>query len=175
MEKNREYKSVMNFGVVDFVILIIIISSAIYGAFKGFISQIVSIVSLLLGVWCAFKFSGFIAAEIKEIFSIGESTVYIISFIIILILIMILGKFLGKVLEGIIKFSMLGWLNRLLGVLFSTIKTVVILSLIVFVLDYINQMWHLFPKDDAFAGSVFYPELTKWSKKIFPYLQSLLS
>ncbi len=164
----------MDLGVTDFIILIIIVASAIYGAFKGFISQIVSIISLLLGVWCAFKFSNLIASYIKDLFSIGETAVYLVSFVAILVVVIILGNFLGKGLEKILQLSMLGWLNRLLGILFSAIRSVVILSILVYVINFINKSWNLIP-DSIFSGSYFYPHLTNLSEKIFPYLQNLVS
>ncbi len=164
----------MDLGITDFIILVIIVASAIYGAFKGIISQIVSIISLFLGVWCSFRFSNLIASYIKGLFEIGETAVYIVSFIAILVIVIILGNFLGKGIEKIVQFSMLGWLNRLLGVLFCAIKSVVILSIIVYVINYINKTWNLIP-DSIFSDSYFYPHLTNLSEKIFPYMQNLVS
>ncbi len=164
----------MDLGLIDFIILVIIVASAIYGAFKGFISQIVSILSLFVGVWCAFKFSGMISSQIKQLFSLGETAVYLIAFIIILAVVIILGNFIGRGIEKIVKLSLLGWLNRLLGILFCAMKAVVILSLVVFVINYINKSWSLIPTE-WFSGSIFYPHLSLLSEKIFPYLQSLVS
>ena len=164
----------MDLGVLDFVILIIIIASAIYGAFKGFVSQLASIVSLLLGVWCAFEFSDYAASHIKELFSMGETAIYILSFTIILVLVIILGNIIGKGIEKIIHLVLLGWLNRLLGIIFSATKWVIIMSLIAYITNFINKSWHIIP-DSFFAGSHLYPQLTTLSEKIFPYLQSIVS
>lgn len=165
----------MDLPIIDIIILIIILASAIWGIFKGFISQIVSILALILGVWCAFRFSGFFSGEIKDLFSlsVAQSTLHIIIFIIILILVIIIGHFLGKALEGIVKISMLDWLNRLLGFVFAAIKTIMILSLIVYVINYLNNIWDFIPKD-TLANSKGYYFLTNFSTKIFPYLQSIL-
>lgn len=164
----------MDLGILDFAILIIIIASAIYGAFKGFVSQLASIVSLLLGVWCAFEFSDFAASHIKELFSIGETALYIFSFIAILVVVIILGNFIGKGIEKIIHFTLLGWLNRLLGIIFSAAKWVIIMSLIAYMINYINASWHIIP-DSFFDSSHFYKQLVNLSHKIFPYLQSMVS
>ena len=164
----------MDLGILDFVLLTVIIASAIYGAFKGFISQIVSIASLIFGVWCAFKFSDFAALQIKKYFEMGETAVYIASFILILILVIVAGNIIGMAIEMIIHFTLLGWLNRLLGILFSAMKWILIMSLIAYVVNYINASWHLIP-DSFFEGSKFYPQLTGLSEKIFPYLQSIVS
>lgn len=163
----------MDFGVLDFIILVIIIISAILGAFRGFVSQLVSIVSLLFGVWCAFKFASHIAGYIKDLFSIGETAVYIAAFIIILLVVMILCNFVGKGIEKIISLSLLGWLNRLLGILFSATKSIIIMSLFAFIINYANKTWEIIP-DSWFNGSFFYPHLSELSEKLFPYLQSLI-
>ena len=163
----------MNLDIIDIIILLIIVISAIYGAFKGFISQLVSIVSLLLGVWCAFKFASYVSGYIKNLFAIGETAVYIIAFIIILLVVIILCTFIGKGIEKIVSFTMLNWLNRLLGILFCAIKSVVIMSIVVFLLNYADKTWDLIP-NSLFSNSIFYPHLEGLSEKIFPYLQSLI-
>ena len=163
----------MDFGIVDLIILVVIIASAILGAFKGFVSQLVSIAALLLGVWCAFKFTPHIANTVQNLFPIGETAVYIIAFVIILLVVMVLCNFAGKGIEKIMTLSMLGWLNRLLGIVFSAAKAIIIMSLIVFALNYADKAWEIIP-DSWFKGSIFYPHLTGLSEKLFPYLQSLL-
>ncbi len=163
----------MDLGVVDFIILVIVVASAIYGAFKGFISQLVSILSLILGTWCAFKFSPVVANYIKGLFPAGETVIYIISFIIILLIMILICTFIGKAIEKIVTFSLLGWLNRLLGILFAAAKSLIILSLIVFILNYLDRSWNILP-DSLSANSLFYPQLTMLSERIYPHLQSLI-
>lgn len=164
----------MDLGILDFIILIVILASAIYGAFKGFISQIVSIASLLLGVWCAFKFSDFAALQIKKYFEMGETAIYIAAFILVLVLVIIAGNIIGMAIEKIVHLSLLGWLNRLLGILFSSIKWIIIMSLIAYIINYIYDSWNLLP--DSFPGkSQLYQQLTNLSEIIFPYLKSMVS
>ena len=56
----------MDIGALDIIILVIIAASAVWGIFKGFVRQIVSIAALLLGVWCAFKFTAYLSAQAKD-------------------------------------------------------------------------------------------------------------
>ncbi|MEG1484444.1 MAG: CvpA family protein [Bacteroidales bacterium] len=165
----------MNLPILDTIVLIIIIASAIWGIFKGFVSQIVSILSLIFGVWCAFKFSHYFSGQLKNLFSLPmeQPTLQIIMFIFILIIIIILGHFLAKGLEGIVKLSMLEWLNKLLGFVFAALKAIIILSIIVYVINYLNNCWDFIPKE-TFATSKTFKFLTAFSSKLFPYLQNLL-
>ena len=144
----------MDIGALDIIILVIIAASAVWGIFKGFVRQIVSIAALLLGVWCAFKFTAYLSAQAKELLSlsIAQNTLHIIMFVVIFILVMILAHFIGKGIEGIVKLSMLGWLNRLLGFLFGALKATIILSVAAYLINYINNMLHIIPQD-IFSGS----------------------
>lgn len=165
----------MEYSLIDIILLIIIIASAVYGLFKGFVSQIVSIGSLVVGVWCAFKFSNLLTGYAKELVpnNTAESTLHILVFIAILIIAIILGHFLGKGIEKIIKISMLDWLNRILGFIFAAFKTTLILSVGAYVLDYVKKIWEFIP-DDLFTSSAMYNYLLKFSNVVFPYLQDIL-
>lgn len=163
----------MDLSVIDIVVAVIIIACAVFGAIKGFISQIVSIISLVLGIWCACKLSELLARYVKEWFSIGESAVYIVSFIIILVVVIILCHFIGRGIEKIIRLTMMNWLNRMLGFLFAAAKAIIIMSVAVYIIDYIDNAWGLVP--EGLAGkSLFYSTFLKISQTFFPYLQSII-
>lgn len=166
----------MDIGALDIIILVIIAASAVWGIFKGFVRQIVSIAALLLGVWCAFKFTAYLSAQAKELLSlsIAQNTLHIIMFVIIFILVMILAHFIGKGIEGIVKLSMLGWLNRLLGFLFGALKATIILSIAAYLINYINNMFHIIPQD-IFSGSRGYAFLEHFHRNIFPFLEKIFS
>lgn len=166
----------MDIGALDIIILVIIAASAVWGIFKGFVRQIVSIAALLLGVWCAFKFTAYLSAQAKELLSlsIAQNTLHIIMFVVIFILVMILAHFIGKGIEGIVKLSMLGWLNRLLGFLFGALKATIILSIAAYLINYLNNMFHIIPQD-IFSGSRGYAFLEHFHRNIFPFLEKIFS
>lgn len=160
--------------MLDITILVIILATAVWGVFKGFVRQIVSIVSLLLGIWCAFKFSTWLSAEARELLSLSmaQNTLQVITFAIIFIIVVILTHFVGKGIEGIVKLTMLGWLNRLLGFLFGALKAIILLSIAAYLVNYLNSMLHIIP-EDIFSGSKGYTFLEHFHRNIFPFLQKI--
>lgn len=166
----------MNIGIIDIIILVAIGASAVWGLFKGFITQIVSILAFVLGVWCAFKFTDFASAYVKEMLSltIEQDTLHIIMFVLILIVVMILSNLVGKAIEGIINLSMLGWMNSLLGFIFGGIKATVILSLVVYVVNYANSIFKAIPKD-VLANSKGFTFLQEFHSNFFPFLEKFFS
>lgn len=163
-------------STVDIIIAVIIVAAAIWGAFKGFVKQIISIVGLLLGIWCAFKFASWLALQTKELLSLAmaQDTLCIIAFAVIFIVVLILTHLVGKGIEKIIKLSMLGWVNSLLGFVFGGLKATILLGLAVYMLNYLNKMFNFIPKD-VLAGSKGYAFLEQFNSNIFPFLERIFS
>ena len=163
-------------STVDIIIAVIIVGAAIWGAFKGFVKQAISIAGVLLGIWCGFKFSAWLATQTKDLLSLSmaQDTLGIIAFAVIFLVVLILTHFIGKGIEKIIKLSMLGWLNRLLGFLFGGVKATILLGLAVYVLNYLNKMFHFIPKE-ILDGSKGYAFLEQFNSNIFPFLERIFS
>jgi membrane protein required for colicin V production len=161
-------------NIIDIVILIIVLATAVWGGFKGFVAQITGILALIVGVWCAFKLSGYFAPDIKDLFSltIAITSIKVILFIIILIIAIFLGKILGDGVEGLIKITMMDWLNRLLGIVFAALQVIMVLSILVYLLDNVNDSWNIFSRD-TLNKSRSYIFLHNFAIKVFPYLKGL--
>lgn len=166
----------MDIVALDIIIIVIIAASAIWGIFKGFVRQFASITALMLGIWCSFRFSESISLYLKELLSlsISQDALHAATFISIFIVTLILANLIGKGIESIVKFSMLGWLNSLLGFFFGAIKAVIILGIIAHITTYINSMFHIIPAE-IFSNSSWYTFIEQFSDKIFPYLQNIFS
>lgn len=160
-------------GTVDIVILVIVLAGAVVGAFKGFISQFVSIASLILGIWGASSFTPAAAGYLKEFLKMSETTLHIVCFVILLLVIIAICGIIGRGIEKIIHLSLLGWLNRILGLIFAAMKVVIILSLLTVLVGYVQKTWGALP-ENMFSGSQLYPHLTDIADKFCPVLQSLL-
>ena len=79
---------------------------------------------------------------------------------------------LGRLLEATVKIIPLGWLNKLLGVVFAILKYAIILGLLLMLFDDINRIMNLV-KPDVFAQSVLYRPFLDMADSIFPYLKGL--
>ena len=163
-------------ATLDIIIIAVVIAAAIWGLFKGFISQAVSIVALILGLWCAGRFTGLLTSKVIGWFNldIAQNTLHIILFAVIFILVVILAHLIGKGIESIAKLSLLGWVNRLLGFLFGALKAIVILGVVVYAINYLNNSFNLIPKE-ILSNSKGYGFLLHFTKEFFPFLHNLFS
>ena len=142
-------------NVLDIILLICFIPAIITGLRKGFIAQVISIVSIILGIWMSFRFSALVSGWLGKWIEAPENILQIISFAVILILVILALAALGRLLEATVKIILLGWLNKLLGVVFAILKYAIILGLLLMLFDDINRTMNLV-KPDVFAQSVLY-------------------
>ncbi len=159
----------MSVNVLDLVFGVIIIVVAIMGAFKGFVRQIVGLLSIFAGVWCAFKFGSWAAVKVQQWCHAGERTMYIACFIIIVVLVILLGWLLARFIEKILKITTLGWLNRLLGAILGAAKIILLLAVIVYAFNRINTNWNLVSNATLKESSI-WVWLVDLYEKVFPYL-----
>ena len=68
----------------------------------------------------------------------------------------------------------LGWLNKLLGVVFALIKCILILGVAIFVFEYINTSFN-FVSQEYIAQSSLYGVIKDIADTTFPLIKSLLT
>jgi membrane protein required for colicin V production len=161
-------------NILDIIILICLVPSIIQGLRKGFISQAISIVSLIAGIWASARFANLISEWLAQYIQASDQALRIVSFVIIMIAAFIVLGLVGKLLNGIIQLVMLGWMNRLLGAAFAFIKAVLIIGVIILVFNSINTNYNL--ADPKFLEeSTLYPFIKNISDITFPYLKSMFT
>ena len=160
-------------SIVDIILLICFIPAIISGIRKGFISQVISIVSIIAGVWVSYEFSTQVGTWLGQHIEAADNVLKLISFAIIMIAVFAGLALIGKLLEGLINFVMLGWVNKLLGVVFSLLKTGLIVGLLIMVFCSLNNNLNLV-SDEVLADSVLFTPLKNIAYTVFPYLKSLI-
>lgn len=161
-------------NILDIILLICIVPALVQGFRKGFISQVIAIISLIAGVWLSARFSTAVSAWIAQYIQGSEQILNIVAFTLIFFVVIAALAAIGKILEGTIKLVMLGWLNRLLGVIFSFLKATLIIGLIIMAFCSLNNTFNLV-SEDVLNQSVLFPPLKDAAYTVFPYLKDLLT
>ena len=68
---------------------------------------------------------------------------------------------------------MLGWLNKLLGVVFALLKTGLIVGLVIMAFSSLNDTFSLV-KPETLSQSVLYSPLKNTANEVFPYLRDII-
>ncbi len=161
-------------NTLDIILLICFVPALVQGFRKGFISQVIAIISIIAGVWLSARFASVASAWIGQYIEGSEQILNVISFVLIFIIVIAALALLGKLIEGTIKLVMLGWLNRLLGVAFSLLKAGLIVGLCIMAFCSLNETFE-FVSEETLSSSVLFPPLKDLAYSVFPYLKDLLT
>jgi membrane protein required for colicin V production len=154
---------------IDLVIVILLGLSVITGFTNGFMKEVASLAALILGIWGAIKFSTFTAAKLYDWFDMSGRYVGIISFLITFLVIVVIIHFIGIIADKFIDTLSLGFLNRILGMVFGLLKSVLILSVFFVILNALDARRPFLPKE-TIEGSRFYTPISDIAPAIFPII-----
>lgn len=154
---------------IDFVIIILLVFGLARGFIDGLIKELASLLALILGIWGAIKFSAFTAAKLYDYFDMTGKYVGIIAFAITFVVIVIIIHFIGLLVDKFVSAISLGFLNRLLGIVFGLFKTALILSVIFVILNAIDDKHQFLPRD-TIERSKFYSPIADIAPALFPLI-----
>jgi len=143
----------------------ILIIALLQGYRNGLIKAIISFFSLMIGVVLAFQFAGFIASQLKLYTKITSYWLPFISFLIILLGVMLALRWITGLLQQTADWFMLGWLNKLLGMILYTLIYGTILSAFIYFMSMLGVV-----EKSTMDASISYSYLSKW----WPYFMAKL-
>ncbi len=154
---------------IDLIIIIILGISLVKGFTDGFVKEVASLAALILGIWGAIRFSNFTAMKLYEWFDMTGQYVGIIAFLVTFGVIVVLINFIGILIDKIVDTISLGFLNRLLGIVFGFFKSVLILSVFFVILNAIDARRPFLPKEKI-EESMFYNPISDVAPALFPII-----
>ena len=122
-----------------------------YGGFKGFrkgvIVELTSLLALVLGIYGAIHFSGYVAEQLTSYIDWDKRYVDLASFGLTSVGIIFGVSLLGKMLTSLAKLVMLNGVNRMLGLLFGGLKLAVFSGVILIFLMKANAIFGFIPSE----------------------------
>ena len=158
-------------ATLDIILLICFIPGIIRGISKGFLEQALSLVGIVLSVWAAFKFSALVCDWLKPYLSLSETTLSVVAFALILVAVCLAVLIVAKLLTKVLEMSMLGWLDKILGLVFALVVNALLLGVFIILFDTLNLKFG-FVKPEVLDGSVVYTTLRDFCYLVFPYLKA---
>jgi len=158
-------------GFLDIILGVLLAIALFKGIKNGLFVELASLVSLLLGIYVAVKFSYFMKEFLGGFVKWNPNTVQVVAFILTFMVVVIAVSILGKFLTGIADLAFLGWLNSLGGGFFRVLKTILIIGIVFKVFEKIN--YHNFlAKKETLDNSLFYNPIQKITGYLYPSIES---
>ncbi len=155
----------------DLIFVIPLLWGAYKGFSKGLIVSVASLVALLLGIYGAIRFSGFVGGYVDSAVNVQESYLPLIAFAITFVGIVVGIHFIAKLLSKLVEAIALGWLNTITGILFGLLKAAFIISIFIFIFDKIDSNNNFISKDLK-ENSILYKPIKILAPTIFPSLEN---
>lgn len=126
--------------ILDLVFAVIIILAIIKGYQKGLIAGLFSFIAIIIGLAAAIKLSTVMAGYIGKTVKISDHWLPVISFAIVFAVVILLVRWGANAIQRTVEVVMLGWVNRLGGIIFYAAVYVTIFSVILFYAEQIKAI-----------------------------------
>jgi len=154
---------------IDLIIVIILIIALLRGFTDGFVREVASLTGLILGIWGAIRFSSFTAGKLYDWFDMTGQYVGLIAFLVTFGVIVVIIHFIGIIADKLVDTASLGFLNRVLGMVFGLFKSVLILSVFFVILNAIDERRPFLPKE-TIEHSKFFSPIADVAPALFPLI-----
>jgi len=124
--------------IIDIIFLLLIAVAVIKGISRGFIVAVFSFLGIIVGVAAAMKLSFIVANWLQSSFNTGKVWLPVLSFLIVLISVVILVRWIANLIQSALNVTMLGWLNKLGGVILYVMLFMSVYSVLLFYFTKMN-------------------------------------
>jgi membrane protein required for colicin V production len=124
--------------LIDIIAFVLLLVALWKGLRKGFVVALFSLIAFIVGLAAALKLSTAAAHYLERTANISQRWLPVVAFLAVFIIVVLLIRLGAKLIEGALGILMLGWLNRLLGVLLFVFLYLFIYSVLLFYADQLH-------------------------------------
>ena len=155
--------------VIDVAFFVLMIMAVFKGFTKGFIVGIFSFIGFLIGLAAALKLSAIVAHHFETSSGIAIKWLPVISFTLVFIIVVILVNIGARILKKAVSLVMLGWLDKLGGIILYILIYTIIFSVILFFGIKTNLI-----KPETIASSTVYNYVSPWGPKVIDSIGKII-
>ena len=156
-------------AVFDIFLLVVVVLAGISGYRRGFIIEIFSLLAFFIGIFLALKLTFPVTMKFFGDYK-AFWLIALVVFVTLFFIVVRLANFLANFIKKLIDFTIVGILDNLLGMVFSLIKYLFILSSSIWVLSSTNIQL----PEDWLDNSDFYELVASISPKIVEFVSSMI-
>jgi membrane protein required for colicin V production len=146
--------------VLDLVFAIVLILAILKGYQRGLIVGLFSLVAVIIGLAAALKLSTAVAGYIGSAVKVSQEWLPLISFAVVFLVVILLIRLGAKAIENAVEVALLGWVNKLGGIILYAAIYTIVFSVLLF---YAEQMKLLQPA--TIESSLTYSYVQPWGPK----------
>ena len=163
--------------MIDIIFAILIIIACVKGYQKGLVIALFSIIAFIIGLAAALKLSSVVAGWLGNNANISARWLPFLSFAIVFFVVVLLVRWGGKLIEKTFEMALLGWVNRLGGIIFYAVLYIIIFSVFLFYAENVHLI-----KPETIKASQTYSFVQPWGPvvinnfgKVIPIFKDMFS
>ena len=161
-------------AILDIILLLCFVPAIVGGISKGLVKEVVDLAAVLLAAWAAFKFAVPVADWMGGAFTLDPTILKVIAFCLFAVAISLVLNLFSALITKALSAISLGFLNRVLGLVFAVVKTAFLLGLTILLIETLNSSLHLI-KPEVTEGSVVYQGLRDFANTVIPILKTFIA
>ena len=118
--------------LIDICFFVLLVFAIIKGYNKGFILALFSIIAFIIGLAAALKLSILVAGWISANGSVSAKWIPFVSFALVFLIVVILVNLAGRVIQKTVETILLGWVNRMGGIVLYLVLYAIVFSIVLF-------------------------------------------
>jgi membrane protein required for colicin V production len=146
---------------IDVLFLLLMVLAVFRGVRHGFIISVCSVLAIFIGLVAAMQLSASVAAHLSNSAHQPNRWWPVLAFLLIFLGVVIVVRLGARLAEKAVDLAMMGWLNKLAGVLLYAVIYTIVLSVVLF---YVVQLHLIGPR--TLSSSVTYPVVRPWGRVV---------
>lgn len=155
--------------IIDVAFFLTMLVAIFKGISKGFIVGVFSLLAFIIGLAAALKLSALVAKYLEQNVMTATKWLPALSFFLVFIVVVLLVGIGARLIKKTFALAMLGWLDKLLGLILYVILYTIIFSVLLF---FAEKM--LILKTEVILESKTYNYIAPWGPEVIHHLGSII-
>jgi membrane protein required for colicin V production len=146
--------------LLDLIFAVVMVLALLKGYKRGLVVGLFSLVSVIIGLAAAMKLSTVVAGYIGTAVKISDEWLPVISFAVVFLGVVLLIRLGANAIEKAIEVALLGWVNKLGGIILYAAIYILIFSVLLFYAEQVKLV-----KPETIQQSITYSFVQPWGPK----------
>ncbi|WP_091906683.1 CvpA family protein [Chitinasiproducens palmae] len=155
---------------LDYVILAVLLLSALRGAWRGLLAEVLSLVGWVVAVWLAARYGWMIARYVPADWPGGALTQWALGFVAVVAVVMLASGAASALLGRVVGATWLRSVDSSLGFLFGALRGALLVLIMIVAATYTEL-----PRHDTWRASLLRPYAAQALRAAKPHLPAALS
>lgn len=152
---------------IDIILAAILFVGIFNGYRNGLIIELASLISIMLGIYAAIRFSFLTKSLLENEVNWNPTTIQVAAFALTFLIAIVIVSSMAKIFTTVANFASLGFVNNFFGAFLGLIRTILVVSVFLNLIEK-SKLETCFVSEKTVQNSEVYSFVKDVSKEIYP-------